>query len=223
MRLKLGLVAALVLSLGLVGCKSKEQLDADSAAKKGELDKLQGKWKIVSRTGDEDEDAEPAEPNAYYVIEGDLMKFVYKGADGKVEEYGRKRMSLAADKEPKQVDLTYVDEAGKPMKERKVKKGFTGKKKVSTSDMKDVAVYKVEGDKLTMAISYDEKNRPTGFTTAKGTSSYVLTLEKIKDGTEKAAETPATGRGEGRETPATGRRETPTTSARTPETRSTNK
>ena len=193
MRLKLGLVAALVLSLGLVGCRSKEQIDADSAAKKGELDKLQGKWKVVSRTGDEDEDedAEPAEPNAYYVIEGDLMKFVYKGADGKTEEYGRKKMSLMADKEPKQVDLTYVDEAGKPMKERKVKKGITGKKKTSTTDMKDVAVYKVEGDKLTMAISYDEKNRPTGFTTAKGTSSYVLTLERIKDGTEKAAETPA--------------------------------
>ncbi len=188
MRWKLGLIAALVLSFGLTGCKSNEQLDADSAAKKGELDKLQGKWKVVSRMGDDEEDAEPTEAGAYYVIEGDLMKFVYKSADGKVEEYGRKKMTLMADKEPKQVDLTYVDESGKPMKERKVKKGITGKKKVSTSDMKDVAVYKVEGDKLTMAISYDEKNRPTGFTTAKGTSSYVLTLERIKDGSEKIAE-----------------------------------
>ena len=90
MRLKLGLIAALVLSIGLTGCKSKEQLDADGAAKKGELDKLQGKWKVVSRMGDDEEDAEPTEAGAYYVIEGDLMKYVYKAADGKVEEYGRK-------------------------------------------------------------------------------------------------------------------------------------
>ena len=212
MRSKLVLALALVFAVGSVGCKSKEQLDADGAAKKGELDKLQGKWKVVSRVGDEDEDAEPVEPNSYVVIEGDLLKLVSKGADGKLEELSIKKMSFTTGKEPKQVDLTYVDEAGKPMKERKVKRGITGKKKVSTGDMKDVGVYKVEGDKLTMAISYDEKNRPTGFTTAKGTSSYVLTLEKFKDGTEQPAVTPATSRGETRpssartlETPPTGK------------------
>ena len=189
---KLGLVALFAIALAFAGCKSKEQTEADSAAKKVEQDKLQGKWKVVSRTGDDEEDVDAPAPTAYYVIEGDTMKFVYTGNDGKVEEYSRKKMTLMADKDPKQVDLVYLDENNKPMKERKVKKGFTGKKKVSTSDMKDVAVYKVEGDKLTMAISFDDTKRPTGFNASKGSSSYVLTLEKIKDGSEKPSETPMT-------------------------------
>ena len=79
-----------------------------------------------------------------------------------------------------------------PLKETKVKKGvISRKRKVTTSDMKDLAVYKVEGDKLTMAIGFDDK-RPTGFLSTKGSSSYVLTLEKIKDGSEKPADTKPT-------------------------------
>ena len=192
MRYKLGLVALFAVAFTFAGCKSKEQTEADTASKKAEQDKLQGKWKIVSRTGDEEEDVDAPAPTAYYVIEGDTMKFVFKGNDGKDEEYSRKKMTLMSDKDPKQVDLTYLDQANKPMKERKVKKGFTGKKKVSTSDMKDVAVYKVDGDKLTMAISFDDTKRPTGFNAAKGSSSYVLTLERMKDGSEKPSETPVT-------------------------------
>ena len=192
MRYKLGMIALFAVAFAVAGCKSKEQSEADNASKKSEQDKLQGKWKIVSRMGDDEEDVDAPAPTAYYVIEGDTMKFVYKGNDGKDEEYSRKKMNLMTDKDPKQVDLVYLDENNKPMKERKVKKGFTGKKKVSTSDMKDVAVYKVEGDKLTMAISFDETKRPTDFNASKGSSSYVLTLEKMKDGTEKPAETPAT-------------------------------
>ena len=192
MRFKLGLAALFAFSLAFTGCKSKEQTEADNAAKKGEQDKLQGKWKVVSRMGDEEEGEEAAAATAYYVIEGDTMKYVYKGGDGKEEEYSRKKMTLMTDKDPKQVDLTYLDENNKPMKERKTKKGITGKRKTSTSDMKDVAVYKIEGDKLTMAISFDETKRPTGFNAAKGSSSYILTLEKIKDGSATPAETPAT-------------------------------
>ena len=206
MRFKLGLAALFAITLALAGCKSKEQTEADSAAKKAESDKLQGKWKVVSRMGDEEEGEDVAAATAYYVIEGDTMKYVYKGTDGKEEEYSRKKMTLMTDKDPKQVDLTYLDENNKPMKERKTKKSFTGKRKTSTWDMKDVAVYKVEGDKLTMAISFDEKNRPTGFTSAKGSSSYVLTLEKIKDGSEKNADTPATTK-----TAATTKTKTPDT------------
>jgi uncharacterized protein (TIGR03067 family) len=215
-RYKLGLVALFAITLAFAGCKNKEQVEADNAAKKAEQDKLQGKWKVVSRMGDEEEDVDAPAATAYYVIEGDIMKFVYKGNDGKEEEYSRKKLTLMADKDPKQVDLVYLDENNKPMKERKVKKGFTGKRKTSTSDMKDVAVYKVEGDKLTMAISFDESKRPTGFNAAKGSSSYVLTLEKIKDGTEKPAESPATKKSEEpatkkTETPATKKLATPTT------------
>ena len=192
MRMKLALATMFTFGLACAGCKSKEQTEADNTAKKGEQDKLQGKWKVVSRMGDEDEEAEAPAPSAYYVIEGDIMKFVYKGNDGTETVYDRKKMTLMADKDPKQVNLTYVDENNKPLTERKVKKGFTGKRKVSTSESKDVAIYKVDGDKLMMAISFDEKNRPTGFTSTKGSSSYVLTLEKIKDGSEKTSETVAT-------------------------------
>ncbi len=208
MRFKMGLMAMLALCVAFAGCKNKAQVEAETAAKKVEQDKLQGKWKVVSREGDEEEGEEPAAASSYYVIEGDIFKFVYKGTDGKEEEYSRKKLSFPADKDPKQLDMTYVDESGKPLKEAKVKKGFTGKKKVTTTEMKDVAIYKIDGDKLTMAISFDDKKRPTGFTGTKGSSSYVLTLEKIKDGKEPA-ETPATKVVD--DTPATKKADTPAT------------
>ena len=217
MRFKMGFMSMLALCVAFAGCKNKAQVEAETAAKSVEQDKLQGKWKVVSREGDEEEGEEPAAASSYYVIEGDIFKFVYKGSDGKEEEYSRKKLSFPADKDPKQLDMTYVDESGKPLKEAKVKKGFTGNKKVTTTEMKDVAIYKIDGDKLTMAISFDDKKRPTNFSGSKGSSSYVLTLEKIKDGkepaetpaTKKVDDTPATKKID--DTPATKKADTPAT------------
>ena len=156
------------------------------------------------------------EPNSYYVIEGDIVKHVFK-IDGKEEELSRQKLSFTTDKDPKQVDLTYVDENNKPIKEKKTKKGVLSKKrKTTTTEVKDVAIYKVEGDKLTLAIGYDDK-RPTTFLGSKGTSSYVLTLEKIKDPNAKLDETPTTKKDE---TPTTKKVETPMTKkAETPMTK----
>ena len=179
MRMNLLLVATLVLTTSLLGCKSKEQQEADNAVKKAELDKLQGKWKVVSKEGDTDEEDESPEPGSYYIIDGDIMKMVYKDREGKENEFQRQKLTLTTDRDPKQIDLTYLDESNKPIKSKKIKKGITGKKKVSTTDLKDVAVYKVEGDKLTFSISWDDKKRPSGFLNTKGSSSYLLVLQKM--------------------------------------------
>ena len=226
MRFKLGLLAMLALSVAFVGCKNKAQVEAETAAKKGEQEKFQGKWKVVSREGDTEEEGEMVEPNSYYVIEGDIVKHVFK-IDGKEEEISRQKLSFTPDKDPKQVDLTYVDENNKPIKEKKTKKGVLSKKrKTTTTEVKDVAIYKVEGDKLTLAISYDDK-RPTTFLGSKGTSSYVLTLEKMKDPNAKLDETPTTQKvvtptTKIADTPMTKKAETPMTKKdETPTTRKT--
>jgi uncharacterized protein (TIGR03067 family) len=191
MRIKLSTIAMFAAVLVFSGCKSKEQSEAENAAKKAEQDKLQGKWKITSRVGETEEgDAEAPEPNAYYTIEGDIMKFVLKGANGQEEVLERLKLVLMPDKDPKQVDMIYVDENGKEITTKRTKKGLTGKKRTSTTTLKDVAIYKLEGDKLQFNISFDDKKRPTDFTAPKGSSRYVLTLEKIKDKSETTTETP---------------------------------
>jgi uncharacterized protein (TIGR03067 family) len=171
--------AVLAAALALTGCKSKEQKEAEQAATKAEQDKLQGKWKVASRTGDDEEDAAPAEPNSYYVIEGDVMRLVFTDKDGKEDVIFRQKMTLTPDKDPKQVDLTYVDEAGKPITATD-KVRSRGKTKSKTTTLKDAGIYKVDGDKLTFCISYDEKKRPTDFTAPPKSARYVLNLEKMK-------------------------------------------
>ena len=170
-------VALCAVPLALTGCKSKQQTEAEQAALKAEQDKLQGKWKLASRSGDDDEDA--PEPNSYYVIEGDVMRFVYINKDGKEEVFLRQKMAVTLDKEPKQLDLTYVDDAGKPITSTD-KIRSRGKTKTKTTALKNAAIYQLDGDKLRICISYDDKKRPTDFTAPKGSARYVLNLEKMK-------------------------------------------
>jgi uncharacterized protein (TIGR03067 family) len=180
------IAAAAVFGLGLAltGCKSKEQKEAEKAAQKAELEKLKGKWQVASREGDDDgEEGEKTDPSDYYVIDGDMMKYVFKDRDGKEHVIYRQKINIITDKDPKQIDLTLSDENGNPLKVETGKKGvFTGRKK--TAKAKTVGIYKIDGDKLTMCLSWDEKKRPTGFTAKRGTGQYLMTLDRIKEGHE---------------------------------------
>lgn len=188
MRRIASLMVMVAVGFAVTGCKSKEQVEAEKNAVKAEQDKLQGKWKVASRSGESED--EEVTPSSYYVIEGDILKLVFLDKEGKEEVLHRQKMTITPGKEPKQVDLTYVDESGKEITTTERTKSLRGKKKTKKTTLKDAAIYKVDGDKLQICISYDEKNRPTDFTAPAGSSRYLLNLEKMKEG-EKISATPA--------------------------------
>jgi len=176
--------AVFVAALALTGCKSKEQADAEAAALKAEQDKLQGKWKFASRVGDtedEDEKEDKPEPTSYlaYSVDGDILKQYWVDKDGKETVFVRYKLTVIPNKDPKQVDLTEVDEAGKPVTETR-RTSSRGKTKAKKTTVKYMGIYKVEGDKLSLCISYDDKKRPTDFEPKKGSFSYAVSLEKMK-------------------------------------------
>ena len=177
--LSLMVVGAMVVAFG--GCKSKEEIEADKAVLKAEQDKLQGKWKVASRTADADADEDAPEPSSYFIIEGDILKLVYVDKDGKEDVLQRQKMVIAPGKEPKTVDLIYVDENGKELTSTSSTRS-RGKTKTKKTTLKDAGIYKIDGDKLVFCISFDEKNRPTDFTAPAKSARYVLTLQKMKDG-----------------------------------------
>jgi uncharacterized protein (TIGR03067 family) len=104
---------------------------------------------------------------------------MYVDKDGKEDVFVRYKMNIIPDKDPKQVDLTEVDEAGKPVTAT-TKTKSRGKTKTTKTTFKKLAIYKVEGDKLTLCISYDDKKRPTSFEPKKGERAYAVSLEKMK-------------------------------------------
>lgn len=182
-------------TLLVVGCKSKEQVEAEQAAIKAEQEKLQGKWKVASRVGDsedeedkdakdedKDKDKEKPELTNYlaYAVEGDILKQMWVEKDGKETVFVRYKMTIIPNKEPKQVDLTEVDEAGKPVTQTQRTRGLRGKTKTKTTTLKYQAIYKVEGDKMSLCISFDDKKRPADFDPKKGSAAYAVSLEKVK-------------------------------------------
>ncbi len=178
----LSVFALFAATLVATGCKPKEQAEAEKAAIKAEQDSLQGKWKFASRSGDDDEDEEekPTEPNGYlaYTVDGDILRYGWFDKDGKENVWARYKMTLTPGKDPKQVDLTEVDETGKAVTvSKRVSKG---KAKPKTTTLKRLAVYKVDGDKLTLCISFADGKRPDSVEPKKGSSAYAVNLEKMK-------------------------------------------
>lgn len=187
------------LTLSFAGCKPSEQAQQAKAAGEADVKSMEGKYKVASREGTTSEDAadedkpDPA-MTYYFVIENGILREEYRGADGKPEVLSRRKMTVNADARPKTVDLVYVDEAGKELKERTTKKAvLSNKRKVSTTVLKDVGIYNLDGDKLDLCLSWDAKNRPTDFTAPARSSRYLLKLERVTDTAAiDAKTTPAT-------------------------------
>ena len=186
MKMRHGLMFVALLGFILPGCKPSEQAQAEKAAVEAEMKALEGKWKIASREGTQSEDEDgtekpEAEATYYYILDKDILREEYKDKDGKIEVISRRKITVVPSKTPKTIDLVYVDENGKEIKERSTKKGITGKKKTTTTVLKDVGIYKLEGTKLELCISWDEKNRPTDFTAPMKSSRYLVKLEKVTE------------------------------------------
>jgi hypothetical protein len=190
MKFLLSLSLAVAFGFACVGCKPSEQAIAEKKASDDAAKALEGKWKIVTREGQLSEDDDgtekpPADETYFYVIENGVLLEEIKLKDGTVEVLSRRKLVLHPEKSPMTADLIYVDEKGAEIRERTTKRGITGKKKTSTSTLKDV-----DGNKLEFCISFDEKNRPTDLTAPAKSSRYLVKLERMGDAkmTEKKEE-----------------------------------
>jgi uncharacterized protein (TIGR03067 family) len=181
-------LVAFALTATFVGCKKPEEIAAEKATLEAEQAKLQGTWKIASREGEEDPESEVSGKGAEFVIEGDILKRMFNG-----EVESRQKITLYPKTDPKQIDLLYVKADGSPETYQIKKKGKGKKKdKIETKTIKQKGIYSVEGDKLKLCLSWDDKNRPTEFTTGPGLGRNLLILQKIgassKDDKEKKEE-----------------------------------
>ncbi len=166
------------------GCKPSAQVESERAAGADELKALDGKYRLASKEGSlsEDDDPEADAAGLFYVFEAGVLRLEFQGEGGKTEVISRRKVSINPAKTPKTIDLTYVDEAGKEIKERTTKRGITGRRKVSTTTLKDVGIYKIDGGRLELCLSGDEKNRPTDFTAPPKSNRYFVKLDRVSGG-----------------------------------------
>lgn len=174
--------ALFIIGLTAVGCKPNERRDAESAAEKAEMDALHGKWRIVSRQVDGEKE-ESLETNLYYVIGDGLIKHVSKNKDGGEDVVQYQKVAVDLAKDPKQIDLTLVNDKGEEIQAPTPKKGGGKKKKKShLTARKEYGIYKIVGDKLTVCLSGDESKRPHEFAAPAESGMHLLVLERVKDG-----------------------------------------
>lgn len=123
----------------------------DDDAKKKELEKFQGTWKIVSI----ERDGKKEEPkDSVATVSGD--KFATKSGNDVVREGSLKLIDVSK----KAIDVTYTagPDKGKALQ----------------------GVYSLVGDKWVLAYAGPDKDRPKSVPTAKGEVHLVLHLERVK-------------------------------------------
>ena len=153
------LLALAVLGLGAGGVAYHAlAADAPAAAKeggaKGDLDKLQGTWLIVSMEMGGKKAPEDEVKGYTFVVKDD--KATLSDGKGLTQEAVLK---LDPGKDPKEIDMA-VDEGGK----NEVHKG----------------IYKLEGDTLTLCKSHPPDERPGAFATKEGEKWPALVVFKKK-------------------------------------------
>jgi uncharacterized protein (TIGR03067 family) len=140
--------------IAIVSCPACAGARQESA--KTGLDELQGEWVLVARQvdGKKSTDDEVLELQIRIIVKGDTLLFKSLGdTDGQAST-----LKVDASKTPKTVDV------------------------IDKNDAKDkkspLAIYKVEGDLLTVCNSLDE--RPTQFSADKGTGRALLVFKRTK-------------------------------------------
>jgi len=152
MRCFLSLIALAALIL-FPGCKSAEEIAKEKAASDADLGLMAGTWTLDKFTRDPDAEDDGGAKPSDMTITGDILK---RNGDW----LPRQKLTLYAIKEPKQIDLVAVKEDGTPEQRKytvwvKGSKGKPGKAVERTGTYKQVGLYKVTGDTLTICLSND--------------------------------------------------------------------
>jgi uncharacterized protein (TIGR03067 family) len=149
--------AVVAIGLFVSGQPVQQKADKDenplSAAAKQELEKLQGKWRVVKLAGKGMEQIlTPNDPELIGEFKG--RKWIFTGVDkGEI-------VALDPEKKPKCIDIKRL-EAGRP-------------------DTIDEAIYKIEGDTLTICLYQGKgKNRPADFDIPKVNDIVLAEFQRV--------------------------------------------
>jgi uncharacterized protein (TIGR03067 family) len=154
MRMKTAIFLTAALVLGADAPRERLE-DKDQKA-------LQGKWRAESYTRD-GEKVDIAKEWTDLVFENDNISWENSILKGNLGMTGVVPYSYELDssKEPKTIDLTWSEGAIK------------GKKQLG--------IYRLEGDKLTICVARIDKERPKKFESEKGSGNLLLTLKLMKE------------------------------------------